>query len=78
MFFVDLYVLYSCDTFIIEQKYCINHQFIELYHDPTDSFERKVQRKLRKVKNKTSIKYLFESITNRFLIQQIIPNSKNS
>ena len=78
MFFVDLYVLYSCDTFITEQKYCINHQFIELYHDPTDSFERKVQRKLRKVKNKTSIKYLFESITNRFLIQQIIPNSKNS
>ena len=44
---VDLYVLYSCDTFITEQKYCINHQLTELYHDPTDSVERKVQRKVK-------------------------------
>lgn len=49
---VDLYFLYSCDAFITEQKYCINHQFTELYHDLTDSVERKVQRKLRKVKTK--------------------------
>ena len=40
------------------------NQFTELYHDPTNSVERKVQETLRKIKKK----YLLESMSSRFLI----------